>query len=302
MAMEESAGSFSNKLSVDNSVQAQLQGTGQVYSEEGDFEIKEYSGTIRTNDLDDACATIETLRGVEGVIFENANKNEDSCYYSFKILKMDEAQALAIIDSLEPDTFNARVYTIKKVIENYDTELSILESKLESIETSLADAEREYTQLQTLATNARDVENLTKIIDSRLNFITKFTNERMSIIERINRYNKNKSDQLERLLYSYFNINVYEDKIVDFDAIKDSWKWELERFVSNISSTLQDISLGLATFLMRALQVAIYFFVGLFILKFAWVGAKKVWRGSFKSAQRRDDADQGQNGSENTQQ
>lgn len=289
-AFEEESFGYANKLSVSSDTSGNYEPTNnQAYSPDGDFEIKEYRATVETANLDEACSQIETLRTVEGVIFENANRNDDACFYSFKIEKEDEAQAVAIIESLDPKDFNESVYTIKKVIENYDTELSILESKLGSVEQMLSEAESQYGEFQKLAAKEGDVESLASIFDSRLKYVNQFNSERTRIIEQIQRYNKNKSDQLERLLYSTFTVNIYEDKIVDFEQIGDSWKYELERFVKDANEVVQDVTLNLGIFLMRAFEVALYFFVGLFILKFAWVGAKRVWHSSFSSKKREDD-------------
>ena len=247
-----------------------------------DFEIKEYSGTIKTRHLDQTCGVILNLKGREDVIFETSDKNDSSCYYRFKVKKESADEIAAVIEGLNPEVFNARIETIKKIIDSADDELEILQKKLDSVEDTLSKAQTAYDELTELATRKQDIESLTKIIDSKLNLIEKLTSERISIKERIDRMNKSRAEQLERLNFSYFNINVYEDLIVDFDQMKESWKWEVKEMVRNINDVIQGLTINLVNYLFQFIQVAVYFFISLFLLKGVWVITKRVWIGKKK--------------------
>ncbi|MBT4936926.1 hypothetical protein HON22_03320 [Candidatus Peregrinibacteria bacterium] len=242
------------------------------------FEIKEYSATVRTRKLKQSCEGIASLKVGADVIFETSDEGERSCYYQFKVKKDKEQEVLDIIKSLKPETFNTKIETIQRILDEYDSELEILEKKLASVEDTLTKAQDAYDELTKLATRKQDIESLTKIIDSKLNLIEKLTRERIDIKEQIDRFNKNKSDQLQRLNFSYFNINIYEDLIVDVKEIKDSWKYEIKNFVRNINQVAQDLSVNLLNFIVRFIQVAIYIFISLILLKGIWVVVKKIWK------------------------
>jgi len=53
-----------------------------------EFEVTEYSANIETNKLEKTCGEVEVLKSREDVIFENANKSEKSCNFSFKVKKI----------------------------------------------------------------------------------------------------------------------------------------------------------------------------------------------------------------------
>lgn len=247
-----------------------------------EYEVKEYYGTIKTRKLDDTCAVISDLKIRKDVIFESSDKNKESCSYRFKVEKEITNEIVEIIEKLKPENFNASVQTIKGTIERYDDELDILNKKLTSIEETLEMAQSSYDEISRLATRQQDAETLAKIIDSKLNLIEKLSNERLNVKERIDRFNQNKADQLDRLNYTFFNINIYKDLIFDWKEIKDSWKYETKQLVRNVNEVFQGISLHLATYLVRFVQVVIYIFISLFLLKFVWIGIKRVWKGKKK--------------------
>lgn len=254
-------------------------GTG---SDAEEFEVKTYSATIKSNKLKQTCKVISDLKSFDYVIFEDADQNDDNCYFRFKVEKGHTNEILAIIESLKPENLNENIRTIKGSIEFYDKQLEILEKKLASIEETLENARSDYDKLSDLATKEQDVESLATIINNKLNLIERQTNNRQNIESQIDRYNQNKADQLDRLKFSFFNVNVFKDIIFDWKEIKDSWKFEIKAFVRNVNDMLQAVSINLVTYMIRFIQVAIYFFISVLLIKFAWVATRRIWRGKKK--------------------
>jgi len=243
------------------------------------FEVKNYNATIKTSSLDSICETISNLKSRKEIIFESANHNDKNCNYQFKVEKAYTEEILAIIEGLDPEDINENIKTIKKSVEVYDTQLDILKKKLSSIEETLEKAQNTYDEVTKLATKKQDVESLTTIINNKLNLIDKLTNERMNIKQQIDLNLKSKADQLDKLKYSFFSVFIYEDKILDLAQIKESWNREIKNLIQNFNDMLQGISLNLLTYLIRFVEVAIYLFLSLFLLKFVWFAVKKIWKG-----------------------
>jgi hypothetical protein len=140
----------------------------------------------------------------------------------------------------------------------------------------------QYDELMKLATKKSDTESLAKLIDSKLNLINKLTTEEQNILSSLTRYNRDKNIQLERLKYSFFNVNIYEELIVDWREIKRSWKDSVQRFVRDLNDIAQDLTVNLVDYVARYFQVTIYFFISLFMLKLVWIATKKIWIGKKK--------------------
>lgn len=244
-----------------------------------DYEVTTYNGSIRTRKLEKTCGTIEALKAKDYVIFENSDKNEDYCYYQFKVNNENAAEIVKVIEDLDPETLNINVQSIKNVVEDVESELDILKKKLASIEETLVNAQDAYDEISQLATRQQDAETLATVIDSKLNLIERLTTQKLQVKTQIDRYNKSMADQLDRLNFTFFNVSVYKDLIFDWKNIRDSWKYEAKQVVNNVNEVIQGISIGLITFLTRIAQGILYLFIGVFLLKFVWIGIKKIWKG-----------------------
>ena len=242
------------------------------------FEIKDYNAQIETRNLTNTCNSVAELKAREDVIFENASKYEKSCNYSFKVKTASVNEILDIIKSLDPKELNENIYTIKNVINDYSSEVEILEKKLASIESTLTTAIKAYDDITNVATRVQDVASLAKIIDSKIQIIEKLTKEKINVITNLDRLTRAKAEQLDRLEYTYFNIYVQENKFVDGQDLKDSWKLAIKSFVADTNQVIQDISINLALWILIVFQYILYFFILLFVTKYLWHLTKIIWK------------------------
>jgi len=243
-----------------------------------DFEVTQYDATIETRDLERTCAKITALKPLDYVIFENSNEYDQGCSYTFKVKRKNTDEVISIIKGLDPKDLSEYTQTIKKNIENLISEVEILENKLEVINETLAEAINSYDEIATLATNTKDVESLTKIINSKLQIIERLTQERINISERLDRISKSKAEQLDRLDYTYFYVNIVENKYIDKEAIQDSWKNAIKGFVRDINILAQDITINLAFLLLLTVQYALYAVILLLLAKYGWRIGKAIWK------------------------
>lgn len=243
-----------------------------------DFEVTEYNATIETRHLEETCAEVSQLKGFDYVVFENASEYDKGCNFTFKV-KHDKAdEILAKIEALDPKDLSESTYTIKKRIDNLTNETEILENKKASIEATLEEAIFAYDEIAELATRTQDVESLTKIINSKLQIIERLTQEKININERLDRITRSKADQLDRLEYTYFYVNVFENKFVDGEELKDSWKAAVKSFVRDVNVLAQDISINLALLLLLAFQYGLYILILLVFVKYGWKFGKYIWK------------------------
>ena len=244
---------------------------------EEDFEIKEYSTNIKTSKITQVCKRFSDLKDKSYIIFEISNESETNCNYRFKVEKNKEKEILSIIEGLKPEYLNQNIQTIKRRIDNFETEISILTENLKSIEDTLLNAQSAYDELTILATKKEDTESLAKIIDSKLNLINTLTKEKLTIWSKITRHNKDKNMQLDRLKYSFFNININEDLIINWKNIKQSWKNEMKAFINNLNNMAENLTINLFEYILQFLLITVYFFISLFLLKIIWFITKKIW-------------------------
>ncbi|MEA3249559.1 MAG: hypothetical protein U9Q03_04350 [Patescibacteria group bacterium] len=243
-----------------------------------DFEVKEYSSTIETRHLDDTCKTVADLKIKDYIIFERSNEHETGCNYTFKVAHDNANEILAVIESLDPRDLSETSYSIKRQLEDFTSEADILKAKLAAIDETVAIAIAAYDDITILATKTQDVENLARIIDSKIRIIERLTQERININSRLERIERAKALQVDRMEYTYFRVSIYESKFIDGQVIKDSWKATLQAFVRDINDVAQDISLNLILLMIKVLLYALYILIILVVVKYGWKIGKYVWK------------------------
>jgi len=243
-----------------------------------EYEVTEYNTSIETRNKDNVCAIFEDLKQLDYVIFESASAYDNGCYFRFKVKNENVGQVLDIIESMDPKDFSENTYTIKTLVDDYTSEVEILEKKKASIEETLESAVKAYDDITNIATRTQNAEALAKIIDSKIGIIERLTDKKININSQLERLARSKAEQLDRILYTNFYVNVTENKYIDVNNLKDSWKIAIKKFVRDINISIQDISVNLIAVLFSVVQYIIYFFILLFAVKYGWKIAKQVWR------------------------
>jgi hypothetical protein len=242
-----------------------------------DYEVTEYQASIETRHLDKVCETIRALKAKGYIIFEYATEYDRGCNYTFKVEREHAAEVLALIEEMDPTELSENTYTIKKIVTDYTSEIEILEAKLTVINETLEDAIESYDDITRLATQTQDAESLAKIIDSKIGIIERLSQKRVDVSAQLERLERAKAEQLDRLAYTYFYLTVRENTFVNGDDIADSWKAAVKEFVRDMNTTLQDITINLISFIFLVFQYAIYLFIVFIIGKYGWKLVRTIW-------------------------
>lgn len=243
-----------------------------------DYEVKQYSISFESRDKSKECVAVRDLLDREDVVFENTNEYDSGCSYNFKVKKESVEAVLAILDALNPKDVNENTYTIKREVTDYTSEIEILEQKLESLKTTLAESLTTYDQLIARASAQGDISSLTQLTDSKLSLIERLTMSQIETSAQLERINRSKAEALDRLAYTQFNVSVYENKLIDGKEMGNSWTAAVQELFRDINNFAQEITLGFVALLFMVVKYALYGVVLLFALRFGYSFAKKVWQ------------------------
>lgn len=241
------------------------------------YEVKDYNATIETRNLEADCATVRSLMEREDVIFQNKNEYEQGCSYSFKVEKESVEEVLAILEALDPKDISENSYTIKREVADYTSEIEILEKKLATLDQTLTESLASYDALSAQATARGDVATLAQITDSKITLIERLTITRIDTVAQLDRIARAKADSLDRLVYTNFYVNIFENTFVNGEEIKTSWVEAVKELVRDINTFAQEVSLGFVALLFMVVKYSLYGLVLLFVARFAYSFAKKVW-------------------------
>jgi hypothetical protein len=242
------------------------------------FEVTDYYATIETMNLKRDCSLIQGLKVKDYVIFESANNGERNCSFNFKVDKEKAEEVLGVIKDLNPRELSENVQTIKRQLEDFTSREDILKNKQVSIDETLKTAVSAYDEITAIATKTNNADSLAKVIESKVNIIERLTMERININAELERLGQDKARQLDRLKYVNFQINIYENKIVDGQQFKDFWKSSVKQFVVDANQLLSDLSIGLVSLILSLVKYLIYIFLLLVVGKVCWKLAVKIWK------------------------
>ena len=242
-----------------------------------DFEVSDYSATFEAGNLSETCGKIAGLKSKKEVIFENSYESDNDCYYRFKVEKARAAEILAVLKDLDPRDLSENIATIKKQLDDFTNETEILEKKLASVEATLTSALASYDEITRLATQTKDAESLARIINSKIQVIERLAQERMNINQQLDYLARAKAEQLDKVDYTYFSVNVYQSRYFDWEVLSDSWKGAVKQFVWALNTAIQNATLGVLGFLFVAVPYFIYLLLLVLAAKYGWRLAKYIW-------------------------
>jgi hypothetical protein len=254
-------------------------GTG-TYTEE-EYETRNYSAHIRTHAYDEACATIESWKPLPHIMFEQANRGDTYCSYRLKAERDSVSAVLAELVKLNPRDLTEQTEIVKKQLLEYTSTLDVLQKREALLAKTLDDVSSAYDELVALSKNAKDVETLAKVIDGKLVYIERLSQQRLQVASEIDAIARQKAELSDRIEYVYFDVSIEKLEYVNGDELKDSWTYAVRAFVSNFNQTLQDITFGMLALMLWLvqflLQAVLLFVVVLVVAKYGWRETKKFW-------------------------
>jgi len=242
------------------------------------YEVAEYDATIETRQLDSACAAISGLKARPEVIFESAREYNYGCNYTFKVTRDKTDAILDIIKGMKPKELVGDTYTIQGQVNDYTKEIDILQKKLAAIDETLSKAITAYDEVAQAASGAKDIASMAEVVDSKINTIERLATERININARLDLIQSDKSQQLDRLDYTFFSVNITKDSIIEWQNLKDSWGYAIKESSARVNQAIQNISVNLIGFLFNLLQYIIYALILLLVAKYGWRLTKSIWK------------------------
>lgn len=243
-----------------------------------DYEVTEYSASIETRKRNETCGAFAELKAKEYVVFENSNAYDRGCSFTFKVEHSHVSEVLAWLKTLDPKYLNENTYTIKRQIDDFTSEQDILKKKLTEIDNTLKSATTAYDEVARLATQTRDASSLSQVIQYRIQIIQQLTQERLSVNEQLDRLARAKADQLDHLDYTFFRVDVTENKYIDTRDLAESWKQALRDVVRVINDAIQGVTINLLALFFIVLQWTLYALILLIIAKYGWQLAIRIWK------------------------
>lgn len=247
---------------------------GSANAEE--WESRSYDASYRTRNFTETCAAIADLKPLEHVVFLNANSSDRYCSYTFNVASDHEDEVVATLKALTPSDWYENTVTLERSVEDTRDQVVILERRLASLSETLAEAEDAYDAALAGARGVKDYASIAQIVNNKVSLVERITKEKLAVQAQIDAYTKNLGRTTDRVDYTRFSVNVEKRMLVDWRGLGDSWRYELDAFISQLNDALQELTFGLVMLIIAIVRWLIYIGAALFVIRLVWLGGKRI--------------------------
>ena len=245
-----------------------------------EYEAVSYNAYIKKKDIGSTCDTVEELKPLTYVVFENKDRGEARCSYRFKVERERAEEIAEKIEALNPYDFTTNIHTEKSSVTYFEGRLEIMLQQQEMYKEMLESVNSTYDGAIELSATPESAEALATLINDKIRYIKQLNNDRINLATQLQSLARSSAEVQDKIEYTNFYVQVNEYKVINIQALKDSWVHEAGKFVSAVNHTLQLLTIGLFNLLLGILIVFTYatviVFTGLLALRFGKLVVKRV--------------------------
>jgi hypothetical protein len=279
LSKSSSYGRYTNADSIGGLGEANMAEPGAPAMDQAIFEVKNYSARFRTNDPETDCNAF--LSGIDRsyVQVRSVNSSKNACSFTFLVPREKETDFLSYLRSRGLYDLASNIENVKKPYSTVADRVKELEKRLTETDALLTSTKTQYDQLweslKSKNVSAESIDALNRIITNKAELISKFSKERLSIMDEIDRLNKAKADYEEKMANVEFSAYFEKYAIFDWQNTKDRWFADARELGRTFDDTVRNLTVNLGSFLLKTLNVTVYVVLGAFFLL---AGGKMLYR------------------------
>lgn len=226
------------------------------------MEIKSYDATVRTADPKAACDAFVSGIDRTWAMLEHVDSSKDSCGLTVLVKKEREESFLSSLRAMGLYDLRTGISNIRKPYAETVDRIAELQKRLAETDALLNATKTQYddlwTTLKARNASAESIDALNRIITNKADLVSRFSKERLSLLEQIDALNKTKAENDVRLANVEFRIAFTKHVLIDWENTKETWGNDFQRLVSNLDTTFRALTIDMLSFLLKILNVATY--------------------------------------------
>lgn len=243
-----------------------------------EYEISSYTVSARTRDFEPLCDTLETFKVDNTIDYKSLTRSTNNCRATFYVEQPRVSDVLHILNAYDGVEVNRSTESVTRHREQIQSQTSILQQQLASVERSLAIAETEFDEIAAFARENNDAKTLASAIREKLSLIDTLTQRKISLASRIDSYLQQAADLEERLNVVEFTVNIYRSHPLSLNQTAREWEQAWAELGEQFTDTLIGLTAFFGIFLLWSVRIAVYTLVGIVIVRGLWKFARLVWR------------------------
>lgn len=242
------------------------------------YETTDYSATARTKAFDEACDLVLGLKARDDIHFKYISESEDQCGANFFVEEGKEGGVIAQLEGISNIEISRVTNSVTRQRQRLETEADILTQQLASVEATLTEAERQYTELTEVARAANDASALTEAIRDKLNMIENLNQRRINLVSRLQSFAQRSAELEERIGVIAFNVSITRANSSNDEYRERLWLGAWDDLGDEVTKFLIGLTAYFGIFLLRVMQYVVYGLVLLVLFRFGWKLVKQIWK------------------------
>lgn len=251
--------------------------TGYMPNLEG-YETTDYNVTARTKAFDEACSLLNNLKARDDIHFKYLSEDENYCSTNFYVEEGKEDGVVEQLKGISNVEISRVTNSVTRQRQRLQTESDILAQQLASVEATLTEAERQYSELTEVAWAANDAAALTEAIRDKLNMIENLNQRRISLVSRLQSFAQRSAELEERIGVVAFNVSITRANPSNSQYKDSLWEEAWDELDDAVTSFLIGLTAYFGIFLLRVVQYVIYGIVLLVLFRFGWKLLQQIWK------------------------
>jgi hypothetical protein len=241
------------------------------------YEATSYQILGRVKQFDELCNTLNTLKADTQIHFKTIVSSPNNCNALFYV---DESKATEVLNTLSAYRgveVNRNTESVTKHRAQLQSQTTILEQQLASVERSLVAAETQFTEIAEFAKENKDSATLAKTIREKITLVESLTQQKINLTSRISQLYQQAADLEESLNVIAFSVNVNRSYPININEESQKWEQAWHKLKNEYNNTLIVLTATFGIFLLWIIRTIIYLLVLIIVLRGLWKFIKLVW-------------------------
>lgn len=242
------------------------------------YETTDYQVTGRVKAFELFCDTLETLKADDRYDFRTLQSSLNNCRATFYSEEQYANDVLTQLQQYEGVQTSRITESVTRHREQIQSRSNIIRQQLNSVTSTLYEAEQAYDEIAAFARAERDTETYSEAITEKLRQVDQLTQRKISLTSQLDTLAQQAADLNERVGVVQINVSVSRSYTLNPDKAAREWEQAWEMLTDTWTSFGIWLTVYLGIFLLFVAQWSLYLVILLVLARLGYKLARRIWK------------------------
>jgi len=242
------------------------------------YETTDYQVSGRVKAFELFCDNLETLKADDRYDFRTLQSSLNNCRATFFTEERYAADVLTQFQQNEGVQTSRMTESVTRHREQIQSRSNIIQQQLNSVTSTLIEAEQAYNEIAAFARAERDTETYSEAITEKLRQVDQLTQRKISLTSQLDALAQQAADLNERIGVVQISVNVSRSYTLNPDKVAREWEQAWELLTDTWTNFGIWLTVYLGIFLLFVAQWSLYVIILLVLARFGYKLARRIWK------------------------